>query len=306
MTRRALVRLLGLVLLAIAAGLWATRAERVDAMLLPDHQADLVNGERIFWAGGCASCHAAKGAKGEDKKLLLGGLELKSPYGTFRVPNITPSPSSGIGGWNDGDFVTAMVKGTSPDGRHYYPAFPYASYQHMRIEDLLDLKAFLSTLPQSENEVAGHDLKFPYSLRPGIGVWKLLYLHGEPLEIDPAWDEATKLGAYLVQGPGHCAECHTPRDIFGGLNRSRWMAGAPDPEGGDSRIPNITPDPSGIGGWSAQDIAYFLETGFTPDFDSVGGNMASVQDNWAHVSPTDRLAVAAYLKSLPPLPAAKQ
>lgn len=267
---------------------------------MPEREPDLANGERMFWAGGCASCHAAKGAKGDDKLVLQGGLELKSPFGLFRVPNISTSNAHGIGGWSTADFITAMVKGTSPDGRHYYPAFPYASYQKMRYGDLIDLKAFLDTLPASDNEVAGHDLMFPYSIRPGVGVWKLLYLSGQPFEANPDWDATTNLGAYLATGPGHCAECHTPRDIFGGLNAERWMAGAPDPEGGKGRIPNITPHADGIGSWSAADIAFLLESGFTPEYDSVGGSMASVQENWAKLPGEYREAVAAYLKAIPP------
>ncbi len=303
--RRRLFSLIGLLLLAAAATLWATRAVKVDASALPDHKPDLENGERMFWAGGCASCHAAPGAKDDDKVVLAGGLELKSPFGTFRVPNISPSPEAGIGGWSDADFVSAMVKGTSPDGRHYYPAFPYTSYQRMRIEDLLDLRAYLATLPPSDNRVGGHDLNFPYWFRPGVGLWKLLYLDGKPFTPDPDWDETVARGAYLLQGPGHCSECHTPRDALGGLDQSRFLAGASNPEGGEGTVPNITPDPSGIGSWSASDIAYFLETGFTPDYDSVGGSMAAVQENWARLPAEDREAIAAYLKTVPARPAYK-
>ncbi|WP_374730118.1 cytochrome c [Stappia sp.] len=302
MSLRLLVWPLALVLLAVAAAVYLTWPERIDAAQLPAHEADLANGERLFWAGGCASCHAAPGAKGEDKLLLAGGLELKTPFGSFTVPNLSSDPQAGIGGWSDADFVTAMVKGTSPDGRHYYPSFPYASYRHMRLEDLIDLKAFLDTLPPSDARNGDHDLAFPYSIRAGLGAWKLLYL-GQPAPPVPDSDDPlVARGAYLVTGAGHCAECHTPRDAFGGLDSARWLAGGPDPEGGDGAIPNITPSQAGIGGWSAADIAYYLESGFTPDFDSVGGSMASVQENWAKVPDEDRRAVAAYLKAIAPLP----
>lgn len=300
MSKRSLSRVVGLALLAAVAGLWLTRPQHIEASAVPERVPDLANGERMFWAGGCASCHAAKEAKDDDKLLLQGGLELKSPFGLFRVPNISTSNAQGIGGWSTAEFITAMVKGTSPDGRHYYPAFPYASYQKMRYEDLIDLKAFLDTLPASDNEVAGHDLMFPYSIRPGVGVWKLLYLDGKRFRENPSWDGKTNRGAYLATGPGHCAECHTPRDIFGGLNAERWMAGAPNPEGGKGRVPNITPHPDGIGGWSAADIAFLLESGFTPEYDSIGGSMASVQENWARLPAEYREAVAAYLKAIEP------
>lgn len=298
-------RLLVLVVLAALLGggafWWLTEPKRVDAASLPAHTPDLANGERMFWAGGCTSCHARPGAQGDDKLVLAGGLELPTPFGTFRAPNITPDAKTGIGGWSLADFVTAMKLGTSPDGRHLYPAFPYTSYQRMRDEDLIDLKGFLDTLPSAENVVAGPDLAFPYSFRRGLGLWKLLYLDGEPYRPNPAFSEQAQAGGSLVEGPGHCGECHTPRDMFGGMERDRWLAGGPSPEG-KGTIPNITPVPGGFGDWTAEEIAYALESGFTPDFDSLGGSMASVVTNWSHVPAADREAVAAYLKAIPPIP----
>lgn len=268
---------------------------------IPEHRPDLANGERNFWAGGCASCHATPGAEGEDRKKLGGGLAMTTPFGTFRVPNISPDTNSGIGGWSTADFLNAMVKGVSPDGRHYYPAFPYASYQRAKITDLIDLKAYLDTLPAVDNAVGGHDLSFPFTVRRGLGLWKLLYLDGAPFAPDPNGDETVNRGKYLVESLGHCAECHTERDPFGGLDRTRWLAGAPSPEG-KGRIPNITPHKDGIGDWSAKDISYSLESGFTPSFDTFGGSMVEVQKNMAKLPPEDREAIAAYLKTLPALP----
>lgn len=295
-----------LLVLVLAAGLgggafwWLTEPKRVDAAALPVHTPDLANGERMFWAGGCASCHARPGAQGDDKLVLAGGLELPTPFGTFRAPNITPDRATGIGGWSLADFVTAMKDGTSPDGRHYYPAFPYASYQRMRTEDLIDLKAYLDTLPVAKNVVAGPDLAFPYNFRRGLGLWKLLYLDGKPYTPNPGYSEQAQAGGYLVEGPGHCGECHTPRDVFGGMERDRWLAGGPSPEG-KGTIPNITPVAGQFGEWSVGEIAYALESGFTPDYDSLGGSMASVVTNWSHLAAADREAVAAYLKAIPPI-----
>jgi len=299
--RRLLAAALALALAGAGAFWWLTEPERVDAAALPDHAPDLANGERMFWAGGCASCHAAPGSTGEAKTRLVGGLAMATPFGTFRVPNITPDPKTGIGGWSTADFVTAMTKGVSPAGEHLYPAFPYASYQRMRFGDLIDLKGFLDSLPAVENAVPTSEVAFPYSLRRGLGLWKLLYLDGRPYQANPAFSAAAQAGGYLVEGPGHCGECHTPRDLLGGMERDRWLAGAPALETGKGRVPNITPDPTGLGAWSAEEIAYALETGFTPDFDSLGGSMASVVDNYSHVRPEDRAAVAAYLKAIPPL-----
>jgi len=267
------------------------------------------NGEQLFWAGGCASCHAAPDADGEAKLALAGGVRLESPFGTFVAPNISMSETKGIGAWSLTDFANAMVEGTSPDGANYYPAFPYTSYTHMRLQDVADLFAFMTTLPAVETAPGGHDLAFPYSIRRSVGLWKQLFLKRDfaisaPVgaevdgaEVDRAvWEH----GRYLVEGPGHCAECHTPRNVLGGLDTARWMAGAANPAG-EGRIPDITPSDAGIGDWSVPDIAYYLESGFTPDYDSVGGEMVAVQENMAKLTSEDREAIAVYLKALPPI-----
>jgi len=291
-------------LLAVAAlaAWWATAPSTLSADDLPDHIADAAAGERIFWAGGCASCHASpvdgKRAKGKDKLLLGGGLELESPYGLFRVPNISSHPADGIGAWTALEFVNAMQRGVSPDGRHYYPSFPYTSYTKMAVEDVLDLKAFLDTLPAVEGRIGGHDLGFPWSVRRGIGAWKRAYLDAAPVvAIEPA-DGLAARGRTLVEGAGHCGECHTPRNRFGGMLEDRWLGGAPNPDG-RGRVPNITPAGKSVSTWSAGDIEYYLESGFTPDFDTVGGTMVAVQENLARLTGDDRKAIAAYLKSIP-------
>lgn len=301
--RRTVNALAALLVLGIAAAWWITRPQTVSAANLPDHRSDAGAGERIFWAGGCASCHASpvngKRAKGDDKLLLGGGLELDTPYGVFRVPNISPDADDGIGRWTLVDFVNAMQRGVSPDGRHYYPSFPYTSYAHMPVEDVMDLKAFLDTLPPVEGRADGHKLAFPWSIRRGIGAWKWRYLDAEPSK-PQASPTLVELGRLIVEGAGHCGECHTPRDRFGGLRHERWLAGAPNPEG-RGRVPNITPGGENISGWTAADIAYYLESGFTPEFDTVGGSMVAVQENMAKLSDQDRAAIAAYLKALPAL-----
>lgn len=290
------------IVIAMLVAWWITAPTTIAEADLPAHEADAIAGERIFWAGGCASCHASlvdgKRAKGEDKLRLGGGLELETPFGVFPVPNISPHDEDGIGRWSNLDFVNAMQRGVSPDGRHYYPAFPYTSYARMRTEDVIDLKAFLDTLPPVEGRIAGPDLDFPWSVRRGIGAWKRRYLDSSPvLEIEPA-DELVERGRELVEGAGHCGECHTARDRFGGLDLARWLAGAPNPEG-RGQIPDLTPGSKIVSGWSANDIAYYLESGFTPDFDTVGGTMVAVQENMAMLPADDRAAIAAYLKALP-------
>ena len=288
---------LGLIAVGVLAVLLATRPAGLPPGALPAHDVDIANGERLFHAGGCASCHASAEAEAA-MPVLGGGLALNTPFGTFRVPNISPHPERGIGGWTTIDFVNAMHLGVSPDGRHYYPSFPYSSYTRMRFEDLVDLKAFLDTLPVSDAGNLPHELKFPWNIRAGIGLWKLANLDADAVIPIAPNDEPALRGRYLVEGPGHCGECHTPRDWTGGLDNGRWLAGAPNPEG-EGKVPNITPDANGLAGWTRDDIEYYLSSGFTPDFDSVGGSMVEVQENMARLPAEDRAAIAAYLKAVP-------
>jgi len=283
-----------------------TMPRTVPASELPAHTPDLANGEYMFTAGGCAECHAVpvskcKDPKTKDNHVLAGGRCIKTPFGVFNVPNISPDKETGIGNWGTLDFVNAMNRGIAPGGEHLYPAFPYTSYQRMTYEDLIDLKAYLDTLPAVKNEVPPHELTFPYNIRRGLGLWQLLYVNGKTFKPDPKRSAELNRGAYLVEGSGHCGECHSPRNFLGGVIRSEAFAGARNPEG-RGRIPNITPSHDGIGDWSADDIAYMLETGNTPDFDVVGGLMAPVQENMAKLKPEDRTAIATFLKSLPPRP----
>jgi mono/diheme cytochrome c family protein len=260
------------------------------------HAPDLANGLTVFNAGGCSSCHAVPGQP--DRLRLGGGLAIVSRFGTFYPPNISPDPVDGIGRWTEAEFVAAVTKGISPDGFHYFPAFPYTSYQHARVEDVRDLFAYLKTLAPVSGRVRDHEVPFPFNIRRNLGVWKWLYMDGKPLMPDAARSASWNRGAYLVGGLGHCAECHSPRDALGGIIAAQRFAGGPDPEG-EGWVPNITQ--KGLGDWSEKDIAYFLETGATPDGDSAGGAMARVIKNTSQLPAADRAAMADYLKSLPPV-----
>src|SRR5262245_12505958 len=165
---------------------------------------DTARGERIFWAGGCTSCHARPKSEGAARLELAGGLELKTPFGTFVTPNISTHAEDGIGAWSVEDFANAMLRGVSPKGEHYYPAFPYPSYTRMKPADIADLYAFLKTLPAVEGKAPGHRLGFPFNIRRGVGLWKLLYLSGKPVvTLGEGAPESAKAGQYLVEGPGH-------------------------------------------------------------------------------------------------------
>jgi len=278
----------------------------VPASALPDHAPDTENGKTMFIAGGCAECHAVPAGKCDDldikdETVLAGGRCLKTEVGTFYVPNISPDKETGIGDWTTLDFVNAMKRGIAPVGVHLYPAFPYTSYQRMTFEDLIDLKAYLDTLPAVHNATPQHTLRFPYNIRRGVGLFQRLYVDGETFEPDADTSDAVNRGAYLVMGPTHCGECHSPRNPLGGIVDSKAFAGAKDPAG-KGTVPNITPSEHGIGDWTGEDIAYLLETGTTPDFDVIGEAMVLVQENMAKLSAEDRSAIAAFLKTLPPRP----
>ncbi|MEO8666888.1 MAG: cytochrome c [Bauldia sp.] len=302
-------KLIGLIVVLAVIGAvigWVLTAPKTLAATdLPDHTPDLANGAFMFHAGGCDSCHSDRAAKGDDRLKLGGGLVLDTPVGKFHVPNISPDPENGIGKWSTLDFVNAMKMGVAPDGSHLYPAFPYYSYQRMKIEDIIDLKAFLDTLPPVAQAVPAHELLFPFSIRRGTGAWKLLYIDGKTFQPDPAATEEVNLGAYLVRAPGHCGECHSPRNIAKAIDESRAYGGGPDPDG-KGWIPNITPDvKTGIGSLSHEDIVTVLTGGLSPlTFDSLGGEMAQVTRELKaadELRPGTVAAIGAYLKSLQPI-----
>jgi mono/diheme cytochrome c family protein len=294
MLRKLVVAGAVVVILGLAAFWILTIPAAVPASALGPRTPDLANGKAMFYAGGCASCHAVP--KQEDKTRLGGGLALRSPFGTFHVPNISSDRADGIGAWSEAQFVTAMVKGTSPAGEHLFPAFPYTSYQRMTFDDLRDLFAYLKTLPAVTGKVRDHDVPFPFNIRRAVGLWKLLFLDGKPFVPDPSQSAQWNRGAYLVNAPGHCVECHSPRNILGAIKSGMRFTGGPAPDG-QGGVPNITQQR--LKNWSVNDIADTLTTGMTPDADFVGGNMAEVVRNTAQLSAPDREAMATYIKSLP-------
>jgi mono/diheme cytochrome c family protein len=282
---------------AAAAIYWlVTIPSVVAAHALPAYQPNLADGLAAFNAGGCSSCHAVPNQP--DRTRLGGGLAIPSPFGTFYAPNISPDPNDGIGRWSEADFVTAVTKGTSPEGMHYFPAFPYTSYAHARTEDVRDLFAYLKTLAPVSGKVRDHDVPFPFNIRRNVGIWKVLFMDGKAFTPDPSHSPQWNRGAYLANSLGHCAECHSPRNFLGGIITAQRFAGGPNPEG-EGWVPNITQ--KGLADWSATDIDYFLETGTTPDGDSAGGSMVRVIKNTSQLSPGDRAAIAEYIKSLPPV-----
>ncbi len=253
-------------------------------------------GETLFHIGGCTNCHTAEGGP-----ALAGGDPIRTPFGVFHPPNITPDAETGIGGWDAQDFIRAMRDGRSPDGAPYYPAFPYTSYHRMSDADLRALWAHLRTFPPVRRATPPHELRFPWNIRSGLLLWQWLFHAPRPFVPDPSRDPLWNRGAYLVLGPGHCAECHTPRNWFGVPDRDRAFAGNPDGPGGEE-VPNITSDRErGIGAWSLEQLVFYLRIGMRPDGDFAGGEMAEVIENGtSRISEEDRRAIATYLLSLPP------
>jgi mono/diheme cytochrome c family protein len=256
-------------------------------------------GAYIFHAAGCKGCHTDTKRKGP---LLAGGRAIETPFGVFYGPNITPDPVTGIGQWSDGDFIRALRSGVSPDGGHYYPVFPYTSFTKMTERDMLDLKAYIFSLPPVKKANRPHEVKFPFRFRPLLRLWKALHFTPGPVEADPSMSAESNRGAYLAEALGHCGECHTPRGMTGGIDNAKWMAGTNDGPDGET-VPNITPDSAtGIGEWDAGDIELVLETGIKADGDVVGSLMGEVVENGtSRLTAADRRAIALYLKSLAPI-----
>ena len=261
-------------------------------------EGDAKRGQYLAMAGGCVGCHT------EDRKDAVpfaGGRALRTRFGTFYGPNLTPHPQAGLGRWTEADFVRAMREGVRPDGAHYYPAFPYPSFTRISDRDLSDLWAYLRTLPPNSRPSQAHELRFLFGFRAAVGAWKWLYFTPGPIGSDSGRTATVDRGAYLGEALGHCGECHTPRNFLGSLKRDQPLAGGKGPTGKD--VPNLTP--TRLKKWSDGELKEFLLSGITPDFDSTDAAMAEVVRNTtSQLTAADLAALIAYLRSLPPLPEA--
>ena len=291
-----------IVIAGAAAGWFLTAPETLDTGQFEGLTGDAARGEAVFTAAGCASCHTSPdAAPGVSPPVLSGGQRFASAFGTFVAPNISPDPVHGLGGWSDADMLSAVMRGVAPGGTHLYPAFPYDAYGKASAQDMLDLVAYWRTLPPVATPSQPHEVGFPFNIRRAVGGWKLLFSSDDWAVQGDLTDQQAR-GRYLVEALAHCGECHTPRNVLGGLQPGQWLAGAPNPSG-EGNIPNITP---GALTWSEAQIAEYLKSGFTPEFDTAGGEMAEVIRNTSRLSDDDRLAIAAYLKVVAPIaPAAE-
>ena len=291
--KRQILMIGSIVLISILFG-WYYRGLPTEVPDFSTITGDAARGSRVVYMGGCISCHTDSDNEGFS---LAGGRELKTPFGTFVTPNITPDMNTGIGGWTLVDFWSALANGKSPTGRDYYPSFPYTSYTKMNLQDIADLKAYLDTVPSKTQLVKEHDVTFPFSIRLGLVLWKLLFFTPGQYLQDPTKADDWNRGRYLVNGPGHCGECHTRRNLLGGSS-SQLLAGGAVGMSGD-KVPSIRGDIDGsLSDWSIDDIRFALETGIKPDGDVFGGEMADVVEyGTSHLAVEDLLAIAKYLKS---------
>jgi len=257
---------------------------------------DAQRGAYLAKAGGCIACHTEER---ESAVPFAGGRTLKTPFGTFFGPNITPHPDAGIGRWTENDFRRAMHEGIRDDGAHLFPAFPYPSYTKITNQDLRDLWAYLRTLPPSDRKSRHHELGILYRWRFLVGLWNALFFDPGVLRGDPRRPAAVNRGEYLVRALGHCGECHTPRNIFGAKQGERRLAGGRGPDG--KKVPNLTP--AGLEKWSDAELKEILTTGIYPDGDIIGETMGEViRNTTSQLTAEDLSAVIAYLRSLPSLP----
>jgi mono/diheme cytochrome c family protein len=218
--------------------------------------------------------------------------------GTFWPGNLTPDPETGLGGWTAEQFIDAVTRGVSPDGRHYFPAFPYTSYRIMPAEDVLDIWAYLQSLEPVRSQPRAPDIPQLGLARRGVGLWKRLAPGAEEFRPDPERSEEWNRGAYLVNGPGHCGECHTPRNALMIPDMGRAMAGGAHPRG-EGTVPGLL-DMEGRDRYSdVSDLVLALQFGETFGYDKLSsGGMAEIQMNLAMLPEGDLHAMAEYLLSL--------
>lgn len=259
----------------------------------PTAQSAARRGEYVAAAGGCLGCHTEDRAGAAP---FAGGHALKTPFGTFFGPNLTPHPEAGLGKWSEADFIRAMREGRRPDGAHYFPSFPYTSFTRVTDADLRDLWAFLRTLPPSARANQPHELGFLYRWRFLLWPWKWLFFSQGPFTPDPKANATVNRGAYLTQALGHCGECHTPRNFMGAVRKDRAFAGSRE-----LKAPNLTP--TRLKKYGDGEIRDLLTTGMTADGDVFNDAMSAVVTNTtSKLTPEDLNAMIAYLRSLPAMP----
>jgi len=303
MKARSLVKLLAALVTLLVAGAVAfwllTRPQPLPAAAIPTHQVDLRNGETLYHAGSCLACHRApEGAPGADRGLPAGGTPFPTPVGVFYPQNLTPDAETGLGRWSEIDFVNAMRLGISPHRTHYFPAFPYASYRSMTMADLLDLRAYLMSLPAVSSPSREAAVPMVALARRGVGLWKRLAFRQPTFSPEPGRTPSWTRGAYLANAPGHCGECHTPKDWLMVADETRHMAGGAHP-GGEGKVPSLRGLVPRKKYEDVDDLVLALQNGETLGYEDLSsGGMAAIQENLARLPESDVRAISEYLLSL--------
>jgi len=303
MKARSLVKLLAALVTLLVAGAVAfwllTRPQPLPAAAIPTHQVDLRNGETLYHAGSCLACHRApEGAPGADRGLPAGGTPFPTPVGVFYPQNLTPDAETGLGRWSEIDFVNAMRLGISPHRTHYFPAFPYASYRSMTMADLLDLRAYLMSLPAVSSPSREAAVPMVALARRGVGLWKRLAFRQPTFSPEPGRTPSWTRGAYLANAPGHCGECHTPKDWLMVADETRHMAGGAHP-GGEGKVPSLRGLVARKKYEDVDDLVLALQNGETLGYEDLSsGGMAAIQENLARLPESDVRAISEYLLSL--------
>ncbi len=283
-----------LIIAGIGVGLWLLSGPHLPERQLAGITGDEARGETVMRLGGCVACHTDTKNEGA---FLAGGAGIKTEFGTFFAPNITPHDQDGIGGWSEQGFVNALTRGVGPGGTHYYPVFPYDAYALMTDRDIADLWAYLRTVEAAPGSAPANEVSFPFSVRPALAAWQTLFLEAGPYQTDPDRDAAWNRGAYIVNGPGHCVACHTPRNFLGARDAARPLEGSTSGPDGE-KIPPITREALQQTGYSQSDIVFALTTTITPEGDSIGGSMGEViAESLDHLEDSDLEAIATYLMS---------
>ncbi len=260
----------------------------------PAKRAELIQrGEYLARAGDCIACHTARGGQ-----PFAGGLAMPTPFGTLYTPNITPDHETGIGAWSAGDFYRAMHAGRGKDGRFLYPAFPFPSYTKVTRADSDAIYTYLHSLAPVHQPNRPNEMQFPFSFRPLLIGWRLLFFSKGEFKPDPAQSAEWNRGAYLVEGLGHCSMCHTSINLLGGENKNASFSGGLIPLQ-NWYAPSLTSSEAGLGDWTLEDIAGFLKIGVSQRGAVFGPMSEVVHNSLQYLSDADIRAMSVYLKALP-------
>jgi mono/diheme cytochrome c family protein len=261
---------------------------------------EIERGRYLTTVADCVACHTDP----DDGRPFAGGRPIETPFGTVVSANITPDRETGIGTWTGRQFDQAVRQGKRADGKRLYPAMPYVYYTKMSEVDVRAIRAYLGTLPPVHHEVETNRLPFPFNIRWGMRLWNALYFDSSPFKSDPSRSSSWNRGAYLVQGPGHCGSCHTPKGILGGDKVKRALQGY-SLQGWFA--PDITADSRrGLGQWSLEDISQFLKNGHNRYAGAAGPMAEEVMHSSSKMTDADLTAIAQYLQDMPGHSTARQ